>query len=54
MGQGEVGGHSHDMPCTWQLPWLDVNGLSCQWAQKPLFSPCRGTISVSVGSFRSG
>ena len=24
VGQGEVGGHSHDMPCTWRLSWLAV------------------------------
>ena len=23
-GTGEVGGHSHDMPCTWRLSWLAV------------------------------
>ena len=24
VGWGEVGGHSHDMLCTWQLSWLAV------------------------------
>ena len=24
VGQGEVGGHSHDMPCTWRLSWLAI------------------------------
>ena len=24
VGQGEVGGHSHDMLCTWRLSWLAV------------------------------
>ena len=50
-----MGGHIYDMRCTsfvWH--WLD-HFSPCQhkWVQKPLLSPCRGTISRSVGSFQS-
>ena len=58
VGYGEVGGHIQDMLCTRQLPWLAVEwpwsalaGPFLNWlAQigvKPLFFPCRGTISGS-------
>ena len=65
VGKGEVGVHSHDMLCTWQLPWLAVEQLWLALAgplfnllapivQKPLLSPCRSTISGSVENFQSG
>ena len=34
-GMGEVGGHIQDMPCTWWLPWLAVEG---PWSD--CFLPC--------------
>jgi len=55
--QLEVGGHSHDLPCTWRLswlavekPWLAMAGPDIEKA--PL--PCRGSISGTVDSFQSG
>ena len=36
--------------CTWQLPWL---AREEPWSAVALLSPCRSTISESVGSFQS-
>ena len=62
---GEVGEHSHDILCTWQLPWLAKEQswsalagpfltLLTQIGTEPPFTTCRTTISGSVCSFPSG
>ena len=59
--KGGIGGGGwvhREVPCTWQLPWL---AREERWSavstnrlmQELLPSPCRGTISESVGNFQS-
>ena len=55
-----MGRHSHDIPYTWQLPWLAVEQpqsalsgplLTLLAQMATLLSPCKGTISGPVGCF---
>ena len=57
-----MGGHSHDMLCTWWLswlavekPWLALAGpFLTQMGVERLLCLCRDSISDTVDSFQSG
>ena len=51
VGGGEVGGHSHDMPCTWRLSWLAVERPWLALAWSFLYTNrCRNHFSAFVGA----